>query len=344
MFLIENVVHRVIVTAAPGKERRMSFTEDQRYYLKLKALSYLYEDGMSQTDIAKRLHISRVTLGKLLEEAKAEGMIKFEIVDVRGQMEIVQLEKEMCDSFGLRDIKLVAANAADEAQTVRRIAAEGATYLEQMLRSDMQIGLTWGHTLSQMIQELRPNQNIKDLEVYTLVGGASTSSNFQPNLLAQELIAKYDGQAFVMTAPFMCQHEDLCAQIKKEPAIDHILRASRNVDITLVGIGEEPEKGADRLSDYPFDKKMIQQLVKAKAVGDICGNFFDEQGALCDTPFRDRIVSIDIRELPQHKWVVGMGGGQKKVHSILGALHGGYLDVLITDAQTAREVLARHSA
>ena len=53
----------------------MSISQDHRYYLKLKALYYLYEQGYTQTEIAKRLNISRVTLGRLLDEAKAEGMI-----------------------------------------------------------------------------------------------------------------------------------------------------------------------------------------------------------------------------------------------------------------------------
>ncbi len=318
----------------------MSFTEDQRYYLKLKALSCLYDEGLSKTEIAKNLNISRVTLGKLLEEAKAEGMIKYEIVDVRGKMKLVQTEKEMCSNFGLRDIKLVDTGQADEETAIKRIAAEGAAYVSQILRSNMRIGLTWGRTLSSMIHELKPDSHITDLTVYTLVGGASTSSNFQPNLLAQQFISKYNGQAVVITAPFMCQHEALCTEIKKEPSIAHILRASRDVDITLVGIGEEPEKDAERLSDYPFDRKMIQQLVKANAVGDICGNFFDINGNLCDTPLRNCIVSIDIRELLSHKWVVGIGRGPKKIRSILGALNGGYLDVLITDLETAEQVLA----
>ena len=322
----------------------MSFSEDQRYYLKLKALSYLYEEGLSKTNIAKHLNISRVTLDKLLDEAKAEGMIKYEIIDVRGQMKLVQVEKEMCRTFGLRDIRLVDSGQADEKTAVKRIAAEGAAYVSQILRSNMRIGLTWGRTLSSMIHELKPDARITGLTVYTLVGGASTSSNFQPNLLAQQFISKYDGQAVVMTAPFMCQREELCTEIKKEPSIAHILHASREVDVTLVGIGEEPEKGADRLSDYPFDKKMIQQLVKAKAVGDICGNFFDIDGNLCDTPLRNRIVSIDIRDLLSHKWVIGIGRGEKKTRSILGALNGGYLDVLITDLQTATRVLAEKNA
>ena len=318
----------------------MSFSDEQRYYLKLKALSYLYDEGLSKTNIAKSLNISRVTLDKLLEEAKAEGMIKYEIVDVRGQMKLVQAEKEMCERFGLHDIRLVDTGQADETAAVKRIAQEGASYVSRSLRSKMRIGLTWGRTLSSMIHELNPNPQIRDLIVYTLVGGASTSSNFQPNLLAQRFINKFSGQAIVMTAPFMFQREELCAEVKKEPSIAQILRASRDVDLTLVGIGEEPEEGAERLSDYPFDKEMIEQLVKANAVGDICGNFFDINGRLCDTPLRNRIVSIDISELLTHNLVIGIGGGKKKTRSIIGALNGGYLDVLITDLNTAERVLA----
>ena len=68
----------------------MSIREDERYYLKLKALYYLYTKGLTQTEIAKMLNISRVTLGKLLEEARAEGMVRVEIVDVRNMLSLLE--------------------------------------------------------------------------------------------------------------------------------------------------------------------------------------------------------------------------------------------------------------
>ena len=40
----------------------MPIQPDHRYYMKLKALYYLYEKNYTQTDIAKLLNISRVTL------------------------------------------------------------------------------------------------------------------------------------------------------------------------------------------------------------------------------------------------------------------------------------------
>lgn len=317
----------------------MPIHPDQRYYLKLKALYYLYEKGHTQTEIAKMLGISRVTLGKLLDEAKAEGMIKIEIIDVRGSMRVLQIEEQLKQMFQLQDIKLVDCQNLDRDSSLRRIASEAAAYFDQQLQSHMKIGLTWGRTLNSVIEQLPDNQSVQDLTVYTLLGGSSSSSDFQPTFLAQQIIRKYGGSANMLNAPFMCQSAELCQAFKQEPQIASILRDSRDLDMTIVGIGEEPVHGAARLSDYPFDTGTINELVDAGAVGDICGNFFDIQGQLCQTSLSNRIISIDLQDLHHHKKVVGVGGGPSKIKSVLGALNGRYLDVLITDVKTAEEVL-----
>ena len=139
----------------------MSISQEHRYYLKLKALYYLYEEGYTQTEIAKQLNISRVTLSRLLEEAKAEGMIKFEIVDVRGAMKTLQLEEKLRQRFGLQDIKLVDCSGADTDTFTRKIGSEAASYFEQLVHNNMKIGLTWGRTLNSMIENL-PNHTPVD--------------------------------------------------------------------------------------------------------------------------------------------------------------------------------------
>lgn len=317
----------------------MPIPPDQRYYMKLKALYYLYEKNYTQTDIAKLLNISRVTLGKLLDEAREEGMIKIEIVDVRGSMRILQLEETLKQRFRLQDIKLVDCQSPEPDSIMRRIASEAAVYFEHQLRDGMSLGLTWGRTLNSMVEHLPDNHTIHDLSVYTLVGGSSSSADFQPNILAQKIIHKYSGSTRIITAPFMCQSAELCQAIKKEPPIANILNASLDLDLTMVGIGEAPVRDAGHLSDYPFDTNIINELADAGAAGDICGNFFDINGHLCDTSLRDRIVSIDIRDLHRHRKVIGVGGGPAKVKSVLGALNGHYLSVLITDVQTASQVI-----
>ncbi len=317
----------------------MPIQQDQRYYLKLKALYYLYEKNYTQTDIAKLLGISRVTLGKLLDEARREGMVKIEIVDVRGSMRLLKLEEQIRRRFGLEYIKLVDCQNLNPDGILRRIASEGAVYFQNQLRSGMKIGFTWGRTLFQMVEDLPENHSIGNLTVYTLLGGSASNAAFQPNIIAQMVVQKYSGSTHIITAPFMCQSANLCQAIKKEPQIANILDAVSGLDLTMVGIGEEPVRGTEVLSDYPFDGAVIEELADAGAVGDICGNFFDINGNPCQTSLNNRIVSIDIRDLPRHKKVVGIGGGPAKVRSLLGALNGRYLDVLITDYQTAEKMI-----
>lgn len=72
--------------------------------------------------------------------------------------------------------------------------------------------------------------------------------------------------------------------------------------------------------------------------------FFGIDGTIIDHPINRRVVGIQLEELVDFNGlVVGMAGGSSKIRPILGALRGGYLDVLITDDVTAASVLEMNS-
>lgn len=317
----------------------MPIQPEQRYYLKLKALYLLYEKNYTQVEISKMLGISRVTLNKMLDEARREGLVKIEIVDVKGTVNTFKLEEQIKELFGLSDVRLVANQGEGDSGLVRRMAAEAAAYLERILRSGMRLGFSWGRMLNTMEEYLNENHAIQNLDIYSLVGGSYSVAEFQPNLLIQRVVEKYGGATHILTAPYMCQTPELCQAIKQEPQIAQILEEANNLDITMVGIGQKPPQGAESFSYYPFDASIIEELVNANAVGDICGNFYDIHGQLCQTSLTGRIISVDIRQLIHQKRVIGVAGGENKVESILGALNGGFLDVLITDVVTAKSLM-----
>jgi deoxyribonucleoside regulator len=111
------------------------------------------------------------------------------------------------------------------------------------------------------------------------------------------------------------------------------------VNPTLAGIGSTPPKYSSYyLAGYvPIEE--LNQLVQAGAVGDVCGLHFDLQGdEVCQT-FCERLVTIskeDLFEIPER---MGIAGGPGKVQPALGALRGGYINTLVTDDQTARQIL-----
>jgi DNA-binding transcriptional regulator LsrR (DeoR family) len=75
------------------------------------------------------------------------------------------------------------------------------------------------------------------------------------------------------------------------------------------------------------------------AVGDVCGRFYDLAGAEVATPIADRVLSVGLDDLRQVPTTVAVAAGRAKGASILGALRGRLVTVLICDEQAARAAL-----
>lgn len=80
-------------------------------------------------------------------------------------------------------------------------------------------------------------------------------------------------------------------------------------------------------------------LKKQGAVGDILSHFIDINGNLIDTDLEKRLMSPALTDIEKYNNVVGVAGGPHKIEAIYAVLTGKYLDVLITDENTATAVL-----
>jgi DNA-binding transcriptional regulator LsrR (DeoR family) len=74
-------------------------------------------------------------------------------------------------------------------------------------------------------------------------------------------------------------------------------------------------------------------------VGDVLGRFIDAAGRVVPWSYGDMLVSLDLDELKRIPQVIAVAAGPTKVRPILGALRGGYLSHLVTDADTVRTLL-----
>ena len=108
--------------------------------------------------------------------------------------------------------------------------------------------------------------------------------------------------------------------------------------MSVVGIGAAVE-GATVLRNGILNEGELTVLKMQGAVGDVLNHFMDKDGNLIQTEIEDRVISTDLDKLRQLKNVVGVAGGKDKVTAIKAVLNGGYLNVLITDSDTAAELL-----
>jgi DNA-binding transcriptional regulator LsrR (DeoR family) len=69
------------------------------------------------------------------------------------------------------------------------------------------------------------------------------------------------------------------------------------------------------------------------------GQHYSLTGEWLDVDINRRVVGISLDTLAKIDTVMGVAGGSRKGAAILGALRGGYVNVLATDDQAARRVL-----
>jgi DNA-binding transcriptional regulator LsrR (DeoR family) len=82
----------------------------------------------------------------------------------------------------------------------------------------------------------------------------------------------------------------------------------------------------------------LAELRRLGAVGDVCFRFFDEHGALVKSEIDQRVVGIGPAQLLGVPRRIGVAGGRRKQAAIRAALAGGWVNVLITDLDTARRL------
>ena len=82
-----------------------------------------------------------------------------------------------------------------------------------------------------------------------------------------------------------------------------------------------------------------EQLKKDGAVGEICLRYFDKDGHAMKPVIEDRVISIDAKSMQAAPRRIGVAGGAPKLNAIRAAITGGWINVLITDAEVARLLL-----
>ena len=124
-----------------------------------------------------------------------------------------------------------------------------------------------------------------------------------------------------------------------DPAVRATIEAWGRVTTLLVGVGTFPASPLLAASGNALEKSEEQQLAKAGAVGEICLRYFNGEGNVMSPEIEERVISMDAKTMKQIPRRIGVAGGAKKLAAIRAAVEGGWINVLITDSEIARQLL-----
>ena len=310
----------------------------QNQQLMLQAAQLYYEQNHTQDQIARALKTSRPMISRLLQQARAEGIVQIKIVDPSARHSA--LEKEMLAKFHLSDVMVVAAEGDTADLTRRRIGQTAARYLERTLQNGDVVGIGWGRSLYEMVNNLEPKRKAR-ITVAPLIGGlGQIAPVFQVHELTRLLAEAFGGTWLNFYTPALVESDEMAATLLHSADGKQVTALWQHLSVAVVGIGNvDLGNEMQMLFVNYLDAEAQKRLGDAKAVGDICVRFFDIKGKPCTEAMRG-IVGISLEQLRRKtRRVVGIAGGIAKAEAILGALRGRHINVLVTDEPAAQRVL-----
>jgi DNA-binding transcriptional regulator LsrR (DeoR family) len=298
-----------------------------------------YEWDMRQSEIARQLGLSQASVSRLLQRSKQEGIIRISVNLPQGVY--TELEENLVKKFSLRDVIVVDSLEDSEALIQRDIGASTAYFLETAVQSNEVIGISsWSATLLAMVNALHPLPRKAGVKVVQILGGVGNpGAEVHAAHLTSRLAALVGGDPIFLPAPGLVGSEAAKQILLDDEYIQKTMSLFPSVSMALVGIGAVQPSALLTQSGNVFSVQELECLQELGAAGDILLHFFDQKGHPIDSELNKRVISMSLEQLRDVNQAIGLAGGKRKYKGILGALWGGWINILITDHFTAAQLL-----
>ncbi|MCI9294146.1 MAG: sugar-binding transcriptional regulator [Lawsonibacter sp.] len=302
---------------------------DYETILMIRAAWYYYMENYTQQNISTLLGVSRAKVIGLLEKARQTGVIQFRIRQDGDRR--IKVEQDLISRFGLKDVFTVPGSDS-LANLNESIAQAAAMYIIRRLEEGDFLNMGYGDTTSRVLNHLAMTAE-KPLNVVSLTGGVGY---YLPNANSNV----FNARLHLIPSPLLLSSQELLDAMRREPEVEEIYRMVPLSRMSVVGIGSMSEE-ATILKNGVLNGNDFTILKLQGAVGDLLSHFMDRDGNLISLNQDRRLMSTSLEDLRKLENVIGVAGGPSKVDAILATLRGGYLDILITDENTAQVLLER---
>lgn len=294
-----------------------------------------YDENKTQDEIGTLLKITRWKVGRLLAQARDEGIVRIEIVHPRARRFAV--ERELCDTFGLRDAVVVPAPAV-ESEVHERVSQAAADYLTALRPVPRTLGVSWGRTLNDVAVRLGDGWTTS-VTVVQINGGVTLNRRAGTAATTASMIAhKGSGEAILLPSPAILERLETKHAIEADRTVAHVLDLAAAASAYLYSAGVADESSAIVDSGY-LETDDIAELVRKGAVGDVVGRYIDANGNIVDPGLDERTVGLGLAELRAAELAIFVVAGAAKHDIARAVVTSGLCTVLVTDESTASSLL-----
>lgn len=303
-----------------------------------KVSSMYYDQEYNQQQIADRLHLSRPKVSRLLKQAREAGIVQISVVSPTGSF--IDLENAIEKKFGLKEVLITEIDPQASNKVLKRqIGTAAANYLHRTVSAGDTIGVTWGTTLEALVDALPPKQTENTHVVQALGGVGPPEAKAHTTDISRRLSQLLESRLTLLPAPGIVGSIKAKEVLLSDRQVKGALDLFSSINTLYVGLGAIKTNPVLDKNSNEITAGLYDEIIHSNAVGDVALRFFDVDGNKIKSKLDDLTIGISIEEIKQINTVVGIAGGLEKIDVIRGALKGKFIDILITDSETAAALM-----
>ena len=304
--------------------------------LRLVARLY-YVDGLGQSEVARFAKVSQAKVSRLLALARERGIVRITVADYEPRRPDV--EAELCARFGLAWAAVIKASDGLQAGDLRRAVGHfAAPLVDRAIAANDSVALAGGRTIHELVHHL-PAGRGKALTIVQAMGSVDSTVNaFDAHEVGRVMAQRLGGTFLPLNSPAFLPDKRTRDALLKLPQVGDVHERLGRAQVALVGLGT--------LGNSVFVERgvlhaaALAELRAAGAVGELCGRFINAAGRECASPWRDRVVGVQVEQLRRIPQVIGVVSGSDRSAAIIAAIRGGLLKALVIDEAAAGALLA----
>ncbi|RKD29110.1 sugar-binding transcriptional regulator [Thermohalobacter berrensis] len=311
--------------------------------------SIYYNEPIGRRTIAARLDIGERVVRTEVNVLKKQGLLEIkssgmhiteegkELIDqlkefMHALKDLNTLEEKLEKKLNIKKVIIVPGSYDEDEHVIKDIGKRAAKFISDIVKNGNIIGVTGGTTMANVVEEIPPLKDKKDVLVLPARGGLGKYVETQSNNIAAKLAQRLGGKYKLLHVPDNIGKEAL-ETLLQVPEINNVIKTIKNINVLVFGIGRADVMAKRR----KLRKEVIDKLMERGAVAEAFGYYFNTEGKKV---WESSTVGLSLCDFKEIDTVIGVAGGTTKAEAIIAISTLRNDMTLITDEGAAKKILS----
>ena len=312
----------------------MTLTEGPAQFVLTASIArrYYLEDA-SKVEIAKEYGLSRFQVARLLDNARAAGLVKI-VISAPGIVN-VDLSSRLKFAYDLRHTVVIDTLENNTSALRRDLGLAAAALVTEIVTANDVLGLAWSRSVSAMTNALT---RLYPVPVIQLTGALARPDVEDSSVdLVRRVGRVGGGPAYFFYVPTIVPDAATAAALRRIPEVARTMQQLGSVTKAVVGIGQWAPNESTVFD--ATEEEVRDSLHRRGVCGEIAGVLVDAAGHEVDSELPKRMICPSADQLRSIPEVIAIAYHTARSPAVRAAIRDGLVDSLVTHASLARSLL-----